>query len=363
LQPVDLRLAPDRQIIEVPVFQLEEHPFNKTIYQDTSIEGLTEFVESIRAVGIREPIQVQPTGRILSGHRRLKAAKLLGLKTVPVIVRFDVVSEATAKYILVLHNIHQRDKTRLERIREIEAYCELASGVRNLDIKTNGNGKWMNQSQFQRADCLEGMSQEDMESIRNELKAFQAEKALSLNQLAGKKFGVGERNLARDRAIYKTIMKLRNTGYDKEADELADLLNRNPEQAKYQSHKYRDYVPRKMHRTAEQICTKMVKTAEEQVLKLVQLLSVEGQEILQRIRHDLKRLPLHLDPKVQKLLEEDETAKVEELWLGPKEELREALKQVQDEREESEQAGQGEPGDDSQDGSLELSLNAPGLAL
>ena len=46
-----------------------------------------EFLASIKANGIIEPLVVSPNNKLISGHRRLASAKLIGLATVPVIVK------------------------------------------------------------------------------------------------------------------------------------------------------------------------------------------------------------------------------------------------------------------------------------
>ncbi len=53
-------------------------------------EGLEQLAQSIKQVGILQPILVVPTGsryRIVAGERRFRAARLAGLSTVPAIVK------------------------------------------------------------------------------------------------------------------------------------------------------------------------------------------------------------------------------------------------------------------------------------
>lgn len=53
-------------------------------------EGLQELADSIRQQGIISPIIVRPTDdgyEIIAGERRFRAARLAGLKEVPVIIR------------------------------------------------------------------------------------------------------------------------------------------------------------------------------------------------------------------------------------------------------------------------------------
>lgn len=53
-------------------------------------EGLEELAESIRTAGVLQPILVRPKGKgfeIVAGERRFKACKMVGLRTIPAVVR------------------------------------------------------------------------------------------------------------------------------------------------------------------------------------------------------------------------------------------------------------------------------------
>ena len=68
------------------IFPFENHPF-KALDDDR----MQELVESIKANGVLSPVIVRPddegTYEMISGHRRMHAAKLAGLTTVPAIVK------------------------------------------------------------------------------------------------------------------------------------------------------------------------------------------------------------------------------------------------------------------------------------
>ena len=77
------------QVIDVPVselFSFKDHPF-KVLDDDK----MAQIVDSVRENGILVPIMVRnrPQGgyEVVSGHRRKHAAEIVGLKTVPVIIR------------------------------------------------------------------------------------------------------------------------------------------------------------------------------------------------------------------------------------------------------------------------------------
>ncbi|MFT0545331.1 ParB/RepB/Spo0J family partition protein [Allopusillimonas ginsengisoli] len=88
--------------------------------------ALTELADSIRAQGVMQPILVRPlegkSGKyeIIAGERRFRAAKLAGLKEVPVLVR--EVADENAAVMALIENIQREDLNPLEE----------AHGVRRL---------------------------------------------------------------------------------------------------------------------------------------------------------------------------------------------------------------------------------------
>ena len=76
-------------IAEMPLSDL--HPFEGHPFKVLDDELMEQTVESIKQIGVVSPLIVRPDPEggfeILSGHRRLHAAQLAGLETVPVIVK------------------------------------------------------------------------------------------------------------------------------------------------------------------------------------------------------------------------------------------------------------------------------------
>lgn len=86
-------------------------------------EKLRELTESIRSKGVIQPLVVRRQGvgfQIIAGERRWRAAKLAGLKSVPVVVK-DV-TDAEMIEIALIENIQRED---LNPIEEAEAYRQL----------------------------------------------------------------------------------------------------------------------------------------------------------------------------------------------------------------------------------------------
>ena len=81
--------AAKEQRTEMPLSDL--HPFEGHPFKVLDDELMGQTVESIKQIGVVSPLIVRPNPEggfeILSGHRRLHAAQLAGLETVPVIVK------------------------------------------------------------------------------------------------------------------------------------------------------------------------------------------------------------------------------------------------------------------------------------
>ncbi len=97
-------------------------------------EQLSELAESIRHYGVLQPLLVQKKGgryELIAGERRWRAAKLAGLREVPVIVR-DYTRQQTME-IALIENVQRAD---LNPIEEARAYQMLIQefGLRQEDV-------------------------------------------------------------------------------------------------------------------------------------------------------------------------------------------------------------------------------------
>ena len=100
-------------LLEVPANAISPNPKQpRSRFDDAT---LAELAASIREVGILQPIVVRRTGQgyeVVTGERRLRAAKLAGLATVPVVLRdsddSDLLREA------LIENIHREDLNPIE---------------------------------------------------------------------------------------------------------------------------------------------------------------------------------------------------------------------------------------------------------
>jgi ParB family chromosome partitioning protein len=100
-------------LLEVPANAIAPNPKQPRSRFDD--ETLAELAASIREVGILQPIVVRRTGQgyqVVTGERRLRAAKLAGLATVPVVLRDSDDSNLLRE--ALIENIHREDLNPIE---------------------------------------------------------------------------------------------------------------------------------------------------------------------------------------------------------------------------------------------------------
>lgn len=124
------------------IHSFKDHPFK--VLDD---EKMQELVESIKTNGILTPVLVRPGQRdeyeMVSGHRRMHAAKLAGLHTVPAIIR-DM-DDDTAVVMMVDANIQREEllpsekafafKMKMDAMRRQGARSDLKSTSNQIDWK------------------------------------------------------------------------------------------------------------------------------------------------------------------------------------------------------------------------------------
>lgn len=122
----------DEQVYELEIDLLQPNPLQPRGL--ISPESLSELAESIRVHGVLEPIVVAktPAGyQIIAGERRWRAAKLVGLIMVPVIIRET--SPQGMLEMAIVENVQRIDLNPLERA---QAYMRLMEefGLTNAEI-------------------------------------------------------------------------------------------------------------------------------------------------------------------------------------------------------------------------------------
>lgn len=106
---------------ELDVNAIQPNPYQPRTTWDQ--KELDDLAESIKANGVIQPIIVRPAGtqyELIAGERRLRAARIAALETIPAIVR-----KATDEELLELalvENIHRTDLNPIERAKAYQAY-------------------------------------------------------------------------------------------------------------------------------------------------------------------------------------------------------------------------------------------------
>jgi len=105
--------AEEGGLLEVPVSAIVPNP--RQPRTDFPEESLAALARSIREVGVLQPVVVKPRDggyELVAGERRLRAARLAGLATIPAIVREGDDTESLRE--ALIENIHREDLAPLE---------------------------------------------------------------------------------------------------------------------------------------------------------------------------------------------------------------------------------------------------------
>ena len=119
----------EKEIVDIPISKLENHPLNEFIYSSKRDEEDSELQQSISEIGLLEPLTVIPKGKvyqIISGNRRFSALLRLGYKK----IECRIVSDEHEIIKLIQHNKY-REKSIIEKrneIREMKNYLKSLSG-------------------------------------------------------------------------------------------------------------------------------------------------------------------------------------------------------------------------------------------
>ena len=100
--------------MKIEIELLHEKPLNAAIYGEDDLAQLAELVEKIGVSGYIKPLIINRNYMILSGHRRYRAAKALGMTGIEVeMINKDENQELE---ILLAENAF-REKTTLQKVR------------------------------------------------------------------------------------------------------------------------------------------------------------------------------------------------------------------------------------------------------
>lgn len=129
----------DEKIIELPLDEIKPNPYQpRYLFNDEKID---ELAKSIKEHGVFQPIIVKKMNgyyAIISGERRFRACKKLGLKTIPAIIRMYEKSKMIQ--IALIENLQRENLTVVE---EAKAYLQI---MRELDYTQKEVGEKVGKS-------------------------------------------------------------------------------------------------------------------------------------------------------------------------------------------------------------------------
>ncbi|MCY0878128.1 MAG: ParB/RepB/Spo0J family partition protein [Firmicutes bacterium] len=112
---------PGEAVVDVDVEAIRPNRFQpRRVFNDAE---LSELAESVRVHGVIQPVLLRPIPsgyELVAGERRVRAAKLAGLKTVPAVIR--PMEDREALEVALIENLQRSD---LNPIEESEAYRRL----------------------------------------------------------------------------------------------------------------------------------------------------------------------------------------------------------------------------------------------
>lgn len=110
------------RVLELQVADIRPNPYQPRRTFDE--EGLRELASSIQRHGILQPLTVRPAGEgqweLVAGERRLRAARMAGLETVPCICR--AADDRESALLALVENLQRRDLHYLEEAAAIASY-------------------------------------------------------------------------------------------------------------------------------------------------------------------------------------------------------------------------------------------------
>ena len=129
---------PNEQVQQIPLSEIR--PFKNHPFKVTDDELMQQTIDSIMQVGVLNPAIIRPAPdggyEMVSGHRRLHAADLAGLKTIPAIVRN--LNDDEAVILMVDSNLQRETISPMERA---QAYKMKLEALKHQGKRVDLEGK------------------------------------------------------------------------------------------------------------------------------------------------------------------------------------------------------------------------------
>ena len=214
-------------IIQMKVSELKPHPINSTIYNDNP-ETLKELIHSININGLLEPLVINRSNMVISGHRRLHALKEIGWE------KCDCrLSEFENETIALIQLNAYRVKTESEIVNEAEVlkaeYSKQIKKGRPLKGEVRDGKNWsilnvseklgVSTTKLKKLLSIKNYEPELLEKI--DLGIYSVSGAY---EIVRKKYIVKENNTAYDRKKFKTSFEQLLTRYNPTFDMVFELL-------------------------------------------------------------------------------------------------------------------------------------------
>jgi ParB family chromosome partitioning protein len=196
--------APDGEPHTLSVDRLQAGRYQPRTRMDEG--ALYELAESIKAQGVMQPVLVRPVHgvdasglkrfEIIAGERRVRAARLAGLDSVPVLVR-DVSDEAAAAMALI-ENIQREDLNPLEEARGLSRLTDEFGMTHEAAARAVGRSRSAASNLLRLLNLTEQVQQLllagdlDMGHARALLSLTSAEQIQCANEIVARKLSVRE---------------------------------------------------------------------------------------------------------------------------------------------------------------------------
>lgn len=113
------------KVKETPIGEVRPYPGNPRV-NDGAVEAVAA---SLREFGWQQPIVVDADGTIIAGHTRYKAAKRLGMGTVPVVVASELTPEQVQAYRLADNRVGELATWDMGLLAgELDGICDIDMG-------------------------------------------------------------------------------------------------------------------------------------------------------------------------------------------------------------------------------------------
>jgi ParB/RepB/Spo0J family partition protein len=120
-----------RQLVSVKV---EKVIVEAQVRKDFDEDELRRLAESIKDVGVQQPLLLRRDGTLLAGERRLRAARMAGLAEVPAIITEEDLNAEQIRVIQLTENLHRADLTAWEKWQACMELLALNPGATQKDL-------------------------------------------------------------------------------------------------------------------------------------------------------------------------------------------------------------------------------------